>query len=627
MGVTKSNINNITSPDGNSLAVFVDGLTGVVLLKDVNGQTEPLSNYVGTPSPFEYGSCNNAIQPILGGNNSSGNYAIIGGGSSNLSANNHTTIGGGQCNSSLGRNSVISGGCLNISGVADCCLQTAQVTSSYLSIIGGGYISGSVSCVSPSFNYFCFNGNQTNYFSQAGTVGYYSLNSPQGNFYCNTPTSGLSVTSACYNIANSQTYVGLSPNIASQFLISCTIGSTIGGGVNNQALKNFDTISGGLNNKITGSSCYATISGGCCNTICTSASYSIIGGGGCNSIIGNTSCSLISGGFCNTISSNLSIINGGFNNIVSASNSAVLSGLCNIASCFNATIISGYRSVASSNESLVGGGSCNKVMDFASTVIGGRFNTVCLVGGYSGIFGGSQNTICGGGCTSVIIGGKLNEINSPCSAILGGVYNKTCGFCKTTIIGSNICATQVCTTFMNCVSAQNLTVGCNVCVGTNKVLVNATAKVGSFFSNVTQCATTINTPKAMTLNNTDAFSSGVSIVSNSRITVDTIGIYNLQFSAQIDRISGSGTDTFAIWLRKQGVDISDSGGLITISGSANSAKEIISWNYFVSLTAGQYVELMYSTTNLNVQIIYETANLSVPYPASPSLIVTINKIS
>jgi len=56
MSVTKSQPQNITSPSGNSLAVFIDGLTGIMLLKDINGQTEPISTYVGTPSPFEYNS-------------------------------------------------------------------------------------------------------------------------------------------------------------------------------------------------------------------------------------------------------------------------------------------------------------------------------------------------------------------------------------------------------------------------------------------------------------------------------------------------------------------------------------------------------------------------------------------
>ena len=210
------------------------------------------------------------------------------------------------------------------------------------------------------------------------------------------------------------------------------------------------------------------ISGGNSNTIC--ASYSKIGGGLCNSITSSAYKSAILGGWNNTISAGLSIINGGYKNIASANTSAVLSGKCNIASCFNATVISGYRSVASNNESLVGGGAYNKAMAFASAVIGGRVNTVCFNSIYGAIFGGNGNTICSG-YRSVIISGNQNIINSDCSAILGGSFNKTCGFAKTTIIGSNICATQSCTTFVNCISAQNLVAGCGVQVGANGVLI------------------------------------------------------------------------------------------------------------------------------------------------------------
>jgi hypothetical protein len=180
---------------------------------------------------------------------------------------------------------------------------------------------------------------------------------------------------------------------------------------------------------------------------------------------------------------------------------------------------------------------------------------------------------------------------------------------------------------MNCASVANLTAGCIVRVGTNKVLENSVFKIGSFFSTQTQCATTIDTPKAMTLNNTDAISSGVSIVSNSQITVDATGIYNLQFSAQIDRVSTSGVDKIEIWFRKQGVDIPNSTTKVTVSGSANQAKVVASWNFFISLTAGQYVELMYSVSDLQVRIVSEVENLVVPYPATPSLIVTMQKIN
>ena len=153
-------------------------------------------------------------------------------------------------------------------------------------------------------------------------------------------------------------------------------------------------------------------------------------------------------------------------------------------------------------------------------------------------------------------------------------------------------------------------------------------KYGSFFSTQTQSATTINTPKAITLNETD-ISNGVSFskLNNSQISVSTAGVYDLQFSAEIDRVVGTGIDTIDIWLRKQGVDVPNSNTRLTIAGNVNQSKVIASWNFFISLNAGEYVELMYSVTDLQVQLIYEAPNLSVPHPATPSVLLTMNKIS
>lgn len=46
--VTKSKSNNITSPNGNSLAVFVDGETGVMKVKDVRGNVQNLTDYINS---------------------------------------------------------------------------------------------------------------------------------------------------------------------------------------------------------------------------------------------------------------------------------------------------------------------------------------------------------------------------------------------------------------------------------------------------------------------------------------------------------------------------------------------------------------------------------------------------
>jgi hypothetical protein len=48
MGVTKSNKNNISSPKGNSLALFVDYNDGNLKLKDINGNVENFTAYAGS---------------------------------------------------------------------------------------------------------------------------------------------------------------------------------------------------------------------------------------------------------------------------------------------------------------------------------------------------------------------------------------------------------------------------------------------------------------------------------------------------------------------------------------------------------------------------------------------------
>jgi hypothetical protein len=46
MTVTKSAQNNLTSPNGNSLALFVDITDNILKLKDINGNIQPLSDYI-----------------------------------------------------------------------------------------------------------------------------------------------------------------------------------------------------------------------------------------------------------------------------------------------------------------------------------------------------------------------------------------------------------------------------------------------------------------------------------------------------------------------------------------------------------------------------------------------------
>ena len=145
------------------------------------------------------------------------------------------------------------------------------------------------------------------------------------------------------------------------------------------------------------------------------------------------------------------------------------------------------------------------------------------------------------------------------------------------------------------------------------------SRYGSFYDTTTQVATVINTAKAITFNSTD-LSNGVFIgTPTSRIIVDSEGIYNFDTSFQLDKTSG-GTDEFYFWFRLNGTDVPDSASQIRIQG--NDAEIFASLNYFFNLKAGDYVEMMFSTTSLDVELLAVVA--TPPVPAIPSIILTVS---
>jgi len=149
---------------------------------------------------------------------------------------------------------------------------------------------------------------------------------------------------------------------------------------------------------------------------------------------------------------------------------------------------------------------------------------------------------------------------------------------------------------------------------------------GAFSSGVDQ-TTTANTATLMTLNTTD-FSNDVSI-SSSKITVANAGIYNLQFSVQLENTDNAPQDVF-IWLKQNGVDIAGSTGKVGMparKGVSDPFHAIYGWNYFVSMTAGQYIEIYWSTTNAAVTIQFYPASASPTKPSTQSVVATLSFVS
>jgi hypothetical protein len=149
---------------------------------------------------------------------------------------------------------------------------------------------------------------------------------------------------------------------------------------------------------------------------------------------------------------------------------------------------------------------------------------------------------------------------------------------------------------------------------------------GAFSSNQDQ-TTTANTATLMTLNTTD-FSNEVSI-SSSKITAAYAGIYNLQFSAQLENADNAPQDVF-IWLKQNGVNIPGSTGKVGMparKGVGDPFHAIYGWNYFVSMAANDYIEIYWSTTNAAVTIQFYAASGSPTKPSTQSVVATLSFVS
>jgi hypothetical protein len=146
---------------------------------------------------------------------------------------------------------------------------------------------------------------------------------------------------------------------------------------------------------------------------------------------------------------------------------------------------------------------------------------------------------------------------------------------------------------------------------------------GSFYDTTNQLNPTASIGRPININST-AVSSGVSIQSGNRITVDQDGIYNIQFSLQLIK-TDSGNDDADIWLRYNGVDVPFSNTMVTLIG--NGGKGVSAWNFVQTMTASSYCQIYWSSST-SALTIYATASQSSPTrPAIPSIIVTVDKIS
>jgi hypothetical protein len=131
-------------------------------------------------------------------------------------------------------------------------------------------------------------------------------------------------------------------------------------------------------------------------------------------------------------------------------------------------------------------------------------------------------------------------------------------------------------------------------------------------------------PTAMPLNTTVA-ANGVSVVSDTRITVANSGVYRISFSAQLTLLGANREREVDIWLRKNGVDVPVSNTQFFLSRTA--ARFVAAWAFMVPLAAGDYVELMWDANDVDVRVEAIPAAGTLAGVDVPSLVLAINQVS
>lgn len=159
--------------------------------------------------------------------------------------------------------------------------------------------------------------------------------------------------------------------------------------------------------------------------------------------------------------------------------------------------------------------------------------------------------------------------------------------------------------------------------------------VGSFWDQTTQGDANVNpgfladTAYVMTFDHADtANNRGISMVNGSQITFTNPGLYNIQFSAQVESSQGGAANTLTIWLRVNGVDIPWTATDFTLL--ANSARLVTAWNFFVPVTCSggvcDHYELVWSSESPYAGLVTDVAKTGPDRPAIPSIILTVDQV-
>ena len=134
--------------------------------------------------------------------------------------------------------------------------------------------------------------------------------------------------------------------------------------------------------------------------------------------------------------------------------------------------------------------------------------------------------------------------------------------------------------------------------------------------------TVIPTPPPTVFSFTNTiFQRGISLVSNTQLTVTETGVYEAYYSIQLHRISGGFGAYAYIWIRVNNINVPDTNG--RVATNSNNADTLPTVSYYIQLNAGDYLEFIAQADADTIEALALTPAIG---PGIPSIIVGLKRI-
>ena len=160
----------------------------------------------------------------------------------------------------------------------------------------------------------------------------------------------------------------------------------------------------------------------------------------------------------------------------------------------------------------------------------------------------------------------------------------------------------------------------------------------SVYDTTTQTVANATTAYPITIN-TFAEGNGITLGASGQFYVENTAVYNLQFSVQLAH-TGANVEDANIWLRmapsgtvlsgtSTAYDVPFSAGQVGVPGkhSGTDGHTIAAWNYVMTISGGQYVQLWWQPEATDVSITTLPAGTTPTTPITPSVIVTMQQVT